>query len=229
MSLDPEALRPGGGPSLLGAAPRRHGRLRAGLHRGLQHYRWACGRPRVRRYDLGCAYPTARAAAGPALRGRGSPGGETGTLARRIASRRRVLLVIEGVDHIASRSRASNRGNGSRGLARAAPPFRGECPTDKGRRRGLRRRRRAIEAARTTDPDGHRRHIARAAGHHHVCYRVDDVQAALDTLARKGVRRSTEAAAPRGRCRVASFTRGPGGVLVELSITSRGVKHDHLG
>jgi methylmalonyl-CoA/ethylmalonyl-CoA epimerase len=87
-----------------------------------------------------------------------------------------------------------------------------------------------IELLETTDPAGPiGRHIAaRGPGIHHVCYRVDDVQATLDALAAKGVRLIDSKPRPgAGGCRVAFVhPKGAGGVLVELSQhPPGGVKH----
>jgi methylmalonyl-CoA/ethylmalonyl-CoA epimerase len=78
-----------------------------------------------------------------------------------------------------------------------------------------------IELLESTDPTGPiGRHLAKfGPGIHHVCYRVKDVQAALDRLASEGVRLIDERPRPgAGGCRVAFVhPKGAGGVLVELS------------
>lgn len=78
-----------------------------------------------------------------------------------------------------------------------------------------------IELLESTSPDGPiGRHVAaRGPGLHHVCFRVDDVAAALATLAAAGVRLIDTAPRPgAGGCRVAFVhPKGTGGVLVELS------------
>jgi len=78
-----------------------------------------------------------------------------------------------------------------------------------------------IELLESTSPDGPiGRHVAtRGPGIHHVCYQVDDVQAAVDRLAGAGVRMIDTAPRPgAGGCRVAFVhPKGARGVLVELS------------
>jgi len=78
-----------------------------------------------------------------------------------------------------------------------------------------------IELLESTSPDGPiGRHVAtRGPGIHHVCYQVDDVQAAVDRLAGAGVRMIDTAPRPgAGGCRVAFVhPKGALGVLVELS------------
>lgn len=78
-----------------------------------------------------------------------------------------------------------------------------------------------IELLESTSPEGPiGRHLAsRGPGIHHVCYRVDDVQASVDRLAQAGVRMIDAAPRPgAGGCRVAFVhPKGALGVLVELS------------
>jgi methylmalonyl-CoA/ethylmalonyl-CoA epimerase len=78
-----------------------------------------------------------------------------------------------------------------------------------------------IELLESTDPQGPiGRHLAsRGPGIHHVCYRVKDVQASLDALAKEGVRLIDAKPRPgAGGCQVAFVhPKGAGGVLVELS------------
>lgn len=78
-----------------------------------------------------------------------------------------------------------------------------------------------VELLMSTSPDGPiGRHVAaRGPGIHHVCYQVDDVQAAVDRLAGAGVRMIDTAPRPgAGGCRVAFVhPKGALGVLVELS------------
>ena len=59
---------------------------------------------------------------------------------------------------------------------------------------------------------------AHGPGLHHVAYRVDDVEAALEQLRREGVRLIDEHAAPGSRGTRIAFVhpKSMGGVLVEL-------------
>lgn len=89
-----------------------------------------------------------------------------------------------------------------------------------------------IELLHSTDPDGPiGRFVARRGpGIHHVCYRVEDVDATLAHLKARGIPTLDETSRPgAGGCRVAFVhPRGAGGVLVELSQPpAEGSRHGH--
>jgi methylmalonyl-CoA/ethylmalonyl-CoA epimerase len=88
-----------------------------------------------------------------------------------------------------------------------------------------------IELLEPTDPAGEvARFLAkRGPGIHHVCYRVDDVVAALRGLRSRGVEPIAPAPRPgAGGCRVAFLhPRDAGGVLVELSEHPKGGHAPH--
>jgi methylmalonyl-CoA epimerase len=78
-----------------------------------------------------------------------------------------------------------------------------------------------VELLESIDPDGViARHVSRRGpGIHHICYRVDDLEAVLRSLHARGI--DPVGAAPRrgaGGCQVAFLhPKDTGGVLVELS------------
>ncbi len=89
-----------------------------------------------------------------------------------------------------------------------------------------------IELLESTDPDGPigRFVTKRGPGIHHVCYRVDDVAAALAHLKAQGLVTLDDAPRPgAGGCQVAFVhPKSAGGVLVELSQPpAGGSTHEH--
>lgn len=89
-----------------------------------------------------------------------------------------------------------------------------------------------LELLASTDPEGPiARFVAkRGPGIHHVCYRVDDIRAALARLRARGIEPLGTAPRPgAGGCQVAFVhPKDAGGVLVELSQhPPGGVTHGH--
>ena len=89
-----------------------------------------------------------------------------------------------------------------------------------------------LELLASTDPNGPIAKFVekRGPGIHHVCYRVDDIRAALARLKSRGVEPLGLAPRPgAGGCQVAFVhPKDAGGVLVELSQhPPGGVKHGH--
>lgn len=89
-----------------------------------------------------------------------------------------------------------------------------------------------LELLCSTDPAGPIAKFVekRGPGIHHVCYRVDDIRAALARLAAQGIAPLGQAPRPgAGGCQVAFVhPKDAGGVLVELSQhPPGGVKHGH--
>jgi methylmalonyl-CoA epimerase len=99
--------------------------------------------------------------------------------------------------------------------------FEEEVPTERVRVAGYDGGGLRIELLASTDPEGPiAKFVAkRGPGIHHVCYRVDDIEAVLRRLKARGIEPIGDAPRPgAGGCRVAFLhPRDAGGVLVELS------------
>jgi methylmalonyl-CoA epimerase len=135
---------------------------------------------------------------------------------------RDALPVVGPVDHLGIAVRSLEEGKAFyEGVLGLRLVLEEEIPTERVRVAkydggGLR-----LELLESTDADGPVARFVerRGPGLHHVCYRVEDIEAALAALAARGIEPLGDAPRPgAGGCRVAFVhPRDAGGVLVELS------------